>query len=233
MIELLKALHDILIRMIEVVPSMRDKRKLDDIAVALLRIHLQLDELISSGYRIVRYAETWIEVASPEVHSIMIQQVRDELERQHRNLIQLKELLEAEGVYLIATTADVGSGLGAMLDSKFGRLTRLAASINSLEAMYVTGINDEASAPLQSLMMQYFPDKMEDVPAILSGRSISPGQRDWARLRDEVKTYIEEFQPRQRLDELHQAAVELHAAMARSFTVKEMLLAAARVKSAQ
>ncbi|MFY1576862.1 hypothetical protein ACN26Z_18400 [Verrucosispora sp. WMMD703] len=218
MVEILKALVDVLSR---VAPALarrgRDKR-LQDIGATLLMVYIRLNEIVVSAERIIEELEGYVEEVESNNGGFELShaeaehrnRISSELAQQEINLARTISLLGRNAALMVVLDDESYRQLQHLLSSKIGAVQTLMHSLHRRRLPIVT-------------------EYIEGGPTLL-GLVFSPAIDTTQPLGREafviVKPYLEKRNPRVQLKEVKGAIRNLRAAIVESFSVEDLLLAA-------
>jgi hypothetical protein len=229
-IEIVKALVDLLARAVPALSGARHNRKLKAVGADLFLLYFRLNEIIVTAERIVRSLEVYAERMSrhladgSDAHALTAGRwIRDDLVQQAVNLRRMRDLLRRREFTLVLLDADTYNELTPLLDLKGGAIETLLVAIErgTLPASPSSG---DLSVVLATTDMWNRDPDYDRIVHHVSHDGI-PLDRPWdADVFRVVTAYLRKRDPRAQLAEIRAVVAQLRTTLLQHFAVEDMLL---------
>lgn len=223
MIEIMRAMVDLLARVVPALFRARRDTRLREVGAELFLLYVRLNEALVCADRIVDQLTACVSGRSPARAAPAT--LRYELAKQHVTMQRISGLLESQRIQLILLDAGVYHQLVPLVSAKVSSLQTLIATLRAGHLPI-----DVADHDLRTLASG---EGWEDgLPPPAHERILSriradalPGDRWDPDTVIRVAAYLRHRDPKGQLDRIRDAVEQLRAALVAHFSVEDMLLA--------
>jgi len=231
MIELIKALVEVMTQVIPRIKTVRTDKKKRELGAMLFLLYVRLNEAMLAGEGIIRSLEVYIERMrrhldyGDDAYALtgghwIAQKVRHQI----TNFERLRELLYDQRVFLQIIDSDSYNHLVPLLDRKFGALSELldimrsgslplAPTKNDLDAVIDVG-DDQLT--LHEVMIELEPRWLAEA---------LPTNAEWgAEIFSRINLYLQTREPRKQLAEIRTLLAAIREALESYFSITDVLL---------